>query len=263
MTNHDVNGRSFLVDSLPNAGYPFPPSWPFCSLYGAGYFRRASYPDHTSMVGPMEHKWLELEYEQINENFRFLADVRFKLLAFVPTLGGAAVFVLSRVGLEAGKAPGVASSELLVVLLIAALGFLATLGITLYDQRNSELYNALSHRAKHLEKEFKVPSAPGGLKKMEFGGQFRERPMKGRRVIFQAAHDVGLALIYGPLLGAWLFPLAYCMGRLGGGRHEGAQAVSAVLAAAAATVFIGRLVAIDRAEARRYREAAEHDGLTE
>ena len=45
-----------------------------------------------------------LEYEQINENIRFLAEVRFKLLALVPALGGVAVFILARrVGLQAGE----------------------------------------------------------------------------------------------------------------------------------------------------------------
>src|SRR5438046_2284643 len=102
-------------------------------------------------LGHNQHKKLELEYEQINENFRFLADVRFKLLALVPILGGAAIYALGRVGLEAGKAPASSTPELLVVVFVSLLGFLATLGITLYDQRNSELYNALIHRAKHLE----------------------------------------------------------------------------------------------------------------
>jgi hypothetical protein len=152
---------------------------------------------------------LALEYEQINENFRLLADVRFKLLALLPVLGGAAIFVLAGAGLNVGDITAPSGSRLVLVLVVAVLGLAATLGITLYDQRNSELYNALIHRARHIEREFNLPPAPGGLKQASLGGQFRERPSKHRWLILQAGHDLALALIYGPLLGAWLFPIAY------------------------------------------------------
>jgi hypothetical protein len=207
------------------------------------------------------HPKLELEYEQINENFRFLADVRFKLLAVVPTLGGAAVFILSHVGLEAGNVPTASHSELLVVLLVSLFGFLATLGITLYDQRNSELYNALIHRAKYLERQFGVPSTPGALKKLPFGGQFSERPTSARRLIFKARHDLGLSLIYGPLLGAWFFPIVYAAARLAEIKNECAQLGSVVLAAIAAAGFVSWLVALDKYDRRLYNTAGKRDGL--
>jgi hypothetical protein len=207
------------------------------------------------------HPNLALEYEQINENFRFLADVRFKLLAWVPTLGGAAVFVLAHLGLEAGKAPASSSPELLAVLLVSLFGFLATLGITLYDQRNSELYNALIHRAKHLEEEFGVPTTPGGLKQSPKGGQFNERPAKGRYFIFQAGHDLALALIYGPLLGAWFFPILYSVLKLAGACDESIQLTSALVAAIAALGFTRWLIALDRHENQHYHAAAKRDGI--
>jgi hypothetical protein len=208
------------------------------------------------------HQKLDLEYEQINENFRFLADVRFKLLALVPTLGGAAVFVLTRAGLETGGGQGSSTAELLTVIVVGLFGFIATLGITLYDQRNSELYNALIHRARHLEKEFGVPSAPGGLKKTTVGGQFSERPGKQRRFIFKAGHDFGLALIYGPLLGAWLFPLGYAAARIMGVTHGSALAGAAALAAAGASLSVCWLVALDRQDRQLYHAAAQRDGLS-
>ena len=82
---------------------------------------------------------LNAEYQQVNENFRMLADIRFKLLALIPVLGGVAIFLLS--GLQQVEEESQLGYGLL--LLISGLGFLATLGVTFYDQRNSELYNAL------------------------------------------------------------------------------------------------------------------------
>jgi hypothetical protein len=211
---------------------------------------------------PLKHQKLDLEYEQINENFRFLADVRFKLLALVPTFGGAAVFVLTRAGLQAGGGPSSSTSELLTVVVVGLFGFLATLGVTLYDQRNSELYNALIHRAKHLEEEFGIPSTPGGLTKLELGGQFRERPEKQRRFFFKAGHDLGLALIYGPLLGAWLFPLVYAATRFMGKAHESALAWAAVVAPVGSVVFVRWLVALDRHDRDLYNAAAQRDKVS-
>ena len=209
-----------------------------------------------------KHQKLELEYQQINENFRFLADVRFKLLALVPTLGGAAVFVLAHIGLQAGAAPSAPGSELLTVVVVGLFGFLATLGITLYDQRNSELYNALIHRAKHLEEEFGVPSAPGGLEKLPRGGQFRERPRKHRRLLFKAGHDISLALIYGPLLGAWLFPVSYAATCLAGMPHWRAELTAAILAAVGAAGFAGWLVVLDSRDRKLYDAAARRDQVS-
>lgn len=215
------------------------------------------------MEHPDRNPYLELEYGEVNNNFRFLAEVRFKLLALVPALGGAAVFVLAHAGLQAGEAPASSNPELLVVLLVSLFGFLATLGITLYDQRNSELYNALIHRAKWLEREFGCQVAPGGLKTVVSGGQFNERPAKGRHLVFQAGHDLALALIYGPLLGGWLFPIAYSALRLAGIDNEGSQVAATAVAGLAAVGCTSWLVALDRQEMQLYRMAASRDRLVE
>lgn len=159
---------------------------------------------------------LQSEYAEINNNIRFLADVRFKLLAMLPVLGGAAAFVLAKSGLEAGKPATASMGELLIVVLVSTFGFLVTLGITLYDQRNSQLYNALIHRARYLEKEAHLQIAPGGLRQSDHGGQLNERPEKARRIVFIAGHDLGLALIYGSLLGVWSFTALYAVLRLAG-----------------------------------------------
>jgi hypothetical protein len=146
--------------------------------------------------GPNPEKLLG-EYGQVNENVRTLADIRFKLLALVPALGGAANFVLSGFALsKETTAPPHA-----LVFVVGVIGFLATLGITLYDQRNSELYNALIGRAKDLEEFLDLHAK----------GQFRQRPDRSRYLfgLFAMGHDIGLAVIYGPALGAWAFPVVY------------------------------------------------------
>lgn len=210
---------------------------------------------------PKSHQHFSNEYEQINENFRFLADVRFKLLALIPPLGGVGVFILSNVGLNAGNNEG-STPTLVLVSLASIFGLLVTLGITIYDQRNSELYNALIHRAKHLERSFQVPSAPGGLKQDESGGQFRERPKKNRRVIgITAGHDVGLALIYGPVLGVWVFPICYSVSRLLSVAPDDAAVIGVSAAGLASLLFAINLIYLDGKDKKLYDAAAKRDGL--
>jgi hypothetical protein len=222
------------------------------------------------------HTKFDLEYEQINQNIRLLADVRFKLLALVPALGGAGALILSNIGLQAGTAGTAAADSfgaaavaatpaltpvLMIVLLVSVFGFLATLGIALYDQRNSELYNALIHRARHLERDFNVPSTPGGIKKLAAGGQFRERPAASRSLLAKAKHDVALSLIYGPLLGVWCFPIVYAAARLLHVDHLWSQLAAAVSVLCATIGFTRRLVALDDKDTDLYHQAAERDGL--
>jgi hypothetical protein len=123
--------------------------------------------EHPSAAEASEREMLKMEYEQVNTNFRMLADIRFKLLAFVPTLGGAAVYVLSST-IVTDKPVG--NREYLVAFLISMIGFGATLGILFYDQRNTELYNELIGRAKDLEE----------LLQLRNKGQFQQRPSRGR-----------------------------------------------------------------------------------
>ena len=81
------------------------------------------------------------------EVFALLADIRFKLLAFVPSIVGATVALVSK------------EHDQRVIVAVSALGFMATLGILLYELRNSELYNAAVYRARVLEGELGLTGA--------------------------------------------------------------------------------------------------------
>ena len=204
---------------------------------------------------------LEQEYTQVNENFRRLAEVRFKLLAFVPTLGGIAVYVLATAGLSPeGKPLQPATADYWLIALISMTGFFVTLGIIFYDQRNSELYNALVHRAKYLEKKLVLPRSPDMPKAGSVGGQFNERPDRERHLfevkIFEMAHDTGLALVYGPVLGAWFFPVSLSVLNLVGYAPNTSFGLACVVAVGAGVLFTWELIRQDHADRERWRAAS-------
>jgi len=136
---------------------------------------------------------LKLDYEQTTKYFHTLADIRFKLLALVPLATGAAIGLLS--GTPSGK----------VVLAIGILGFLTILGITIYDQRNTQLYDAMQKRAKAIEALLKFEPLVDITKKC--GGAFLDRPQRSRYLLgfILMWHDRGLAIIYSTSLAGWAY----------------------------------------------------------
>jgi hypothetical protein len=212
---------------------------------------------------------VQLDYTQTGEQIKMLTDIRFKLLAFVPPIVGAGVTLLS------SKAASTAGDHILIGS-IGVLGFLLTLGIVLYDFRNSQLYNAQIHRAKVLErvlgciksgneKLWPVPSigggkaygTPGSHGLTATGGVHNQRAIALGSILGQRiAHGPALSLVYAVALGAWVFPIVR---DLGAGfwmtitdfqltRGNGlATSVTALLAAAvSATYFRRRMNAEDR-----------------
>src|ERR1051325_5148130 len=112
---------------------------------------------------------LRLDYQTTVQQFTMLADIRFKLLAFVPTITGAALGILK-------DNPNLAATAT-----IGVFGFLITLGIVFYEIRNTQFYDAAVHRAKELEaKHLKFPICTAGS---AAGGLFSERP-RGRLRLF-------------------------------------------------------------------------------
>lgn len=116
---------------------------------------------------------LRLDYEQTTQLLRTLTDIRFKLIAFVPTFAGASVGFFGR------PRPAV---ELLA---IGVLGLVATLGIFLYELRNSQIYATAARRAKDLERQLELSAS--GLD----------------------AHDRGLSLVYGAAMAGWSYIVSW------------------------------------------------------
>ncbi|MDQ3930931.1 MAG: hypothetical protein M3328_17530 [Chloroflexota bacterium] len=135
---------------------------------------------------------LRLDYELTNEYFRMLADIRFKLLGFVPTITGVAMTVLA------------ANPGNYTTLALAILGLLVTLGIVIYEVRNTQLYDAAFDRAKGLEVLLGMNLLTKGRSQ---GGLFNERPRRDLRLfgLLPIWHDFGLALIYGASFAGWSY----------------------------------------------------------
>ena len=153
--------------------------------------------------------WLT-DYEATRQYFMELSATRFKLLAFLPTITGTVIGVLF----------GTAQESQLLLTWVGAFGFMVTLGIFFYDQRNTQIYDALVLRAKSIETELGFSPLTGHVHcesrgKRSSGGAFLDRPPRslhllpftrsGRWGIFKMWHDRGLALIYSSVFAGWAF----------------------------------------------------------
>jgi len=135
---------------------------------------------------------LKLDYEQTTAYYHQLADSRFKLLALVPIVTGAAIGLLSQ-----GTDPG-------SVLAIGILGFVVTLGLFFYNQRNTQIFDMMILRAKMLEILLQFEPLDDSYR---YGGPFLSRSKRTLKLfgIVRVWGDRGLAIIYGAALGGWAF----------------------------------------------------------
>jgi hypothetical protein len=161
---------------------------------------------------------LRADYQSTVEVIKLLSDIRFRCLVFVTAVIAVANALL----------PGTGDSGTRVAL--GVVGFLATLGIAVYELRNSQLYEAATHRAKMLETAL---GAERTTKHCEEAGLFNERPpyvddaywksltpdqrkeKKEKKSLplmsfwsVNVKHDYGLAVIYGAALGGWVYLIA-------------------------------------------------------
>lgn len=158
---------------------------------------------NASQKGPemTKEELRKLDYEQTTLYLHALAEARFRLLGFIPIVTGAALAFLSRAQ----------DAEQLIP--IGVLGFFVTFGIVIYDQRNTELYNAAQIRAKCLEALFGLEALQSPRyeqivgEKMKLGGAFLGRPRRTLKLfgVFPMWHDLGLAVVYSAALGGWFY----------------------------------------------------------
>jgi hypothetical protein len=173
---------------------------------------------------------LRLDYEQTTQLLRTLTDIRFKLLAFVPTISGAAVAFFGRPR---------RASELLAV---GLLGLFATIGILLYELRNAQLFDSVVHRASVLEERLGLAAVREA--EPARGGLFAERPRRMLTLfgMIEVRHDRGLGFVYGAALAGWTYLVVWGLMRavdVAGAREIGA--VAAVAVGIAVVVEIERL----------------------
>jgi hypothetical protein len=167
---------------------------------------------------------LRLEYDQTMQLVRSLTEVRFKLLAFVPTIAG---FGVGSFGKPRPAAQLVA---------IGLLGLVATLGIFVYELRNSQIYASAVRRAGELERTLELAAGPGSL--------LAERGGRAARLfgLFAVWQNRGLALVYGAALAGWSYLVAWgALHALDVGSARKIGAAVGVVAGALVVLGIARL----------------------
>lgn len=128
-------------------------------------------------------------YSEVNSNYRNLADIRFKLLGFVP-----AVSAIAWIELVDKLQPNDIQKSVFG-LIISILAIRIIYGIRIYDKRNDELYNDLISRGRKIEDELGIGTAifKGRLKANKKDKVFKKEINHGR----------GLSLIYSSVMLGW------------------------------------------------------------
>lgn len=132
---------------------------------------------------PEEQVLLIMIYEQVCSTWRMLVDVRFKLFALVPTVSLLSLATVFGGNETAKYLPG------RLRLLFGILGLLATIGLLIYELRNSQLHDDLISRGRKIEDELGIDTAV-------FRGRLDAKGL--------LKHDHATWLIYGAALMAWV-----------------------------------------------------------
>ena len=138
-----------------------------------------------------ERETLKTVYGEVCTTWRALLDVRFKLLGLVPfvTVGVLVVLVPD-------SKPARDPTEWSIAV-ICGLGLVVTLGLLIYEIRNSELYDDLVSRGRRIEAELGIHT-----------GIFRGRRRPSWPMIH---HGSAIFLIYMAALAGWTSALAIAL----------------------------------------------------
>jgi hypothetical protein len=186
---------------------------------------------------------LRLGYEQTTELIRTLVDVRFRLLAFVPTIAGAAVALVG-----ASKPTG---AELLAV---GILGLVATAGVLLYDLRNTQVYSATLSHARALERLLGLGAgaeATGPADLLAAPASPRTRPFG----LAGFGQERAVAIVYGAALAGWSYLVAW--GALRAAGADNARTFGGVIGLVAGALVLVEVDRVSRALAAQPAAATE------
>jgi hypothetical protein len=103
---------------------------------------------------------LKDDYARTLDVYKVLVDIRFRLLALVPVVTAIAVGLVGKTDLDGADVA------------VAALGLVATVGIIVYEIRNSQMHDSVLHRLKFIEALLAFPPST----RESAGGFANERP---------------------------------------------------------------------------------------
>jgi hypothetical protein len=143
-----------------------------------------------------EDEKLRLDYEQTNQTYRMLTDIRFRLLALIPIFSGAGVALLA------------ANGKPEIMFAGGLLGGAASFGVILYDLRNTHLYDAMQQRLRVLEALIGFHETRPYVEAKVGGNNLRRPSRRFRFFGIRVAHDYGLGVIYSAVLSGWSWLVA-------------------------------------------------------
>ena len=133
------------------------------------------------------------EYAEVNNNFRLLTNIRFRLLAFLPIAPAAVLAFIT------ASNSGVSSQAVEArTFALGLFGIVVTAGIATYNARNDQIYLWHVDRAARIERELGLPD-----------GSFANRPnawfeIGSRRRRWHVGHVSSVTVIYTSSFTLWL-----------------------------------------------------------